>query len=128
MSKPKETEFVTKDSGERREYDTGSVRDRATGKGNFYLIPSGPLLRLAQLYERGSTKYGPRNWQKGQPLMASFYDSAMRHLNQLKAGEATEDHATAVVWNMFGYMFTLTEIEAGRLPKELDDRPPEGQG
>ncbi len=115
--------FVTKDSGARREYATGSVRDRQDGKGRFDLIPLEPLRRLAKLYERGAVKYGPNNWTKGQPLMASFYDSALRHLADLRAGEPTEDHCAAVLWNIIGFMWTLDEIKAGRLPKDLDDRP-----
>ena len=123
-NKPEEKAFVTKDSGDRRSFITGSVRDRAAGKGRFDLIPTLPLRRLAGLYERGAIKYGDRNWQQGQPLMSSYIDSASRHLNSLIAGEPTEDHAIAVCWNMFAYIYTLNEIEAGRLPKELDDRPP----
>lgn len=116
--------YVTKDSGERRKYATGSVRDSRKGKGRFDLIPLEPLRRLAGLYERGAEKYEPNNWKRGQPLMSSFFDSAFRHLADLQAGEPTEDHAAAVLWNVVGYMWTLDEIEAGRLPKELDDRPP----
>jgi len=118
-----EKTFVTKDSGQRQEWNTGSVRDNATGKGRFDLIPTEPLRRLAQLYERGCLKYGERNWEKGQPLMR-YIDSAMRHLNCLIAGEPLEDHATAVVWNMFGFIFTKTRCDAGLLPKELDNMPP----
>lgn len=119
--------FVTKDSGERQEYDTGSKRDTREGKGRFDLIPTMPLRRLAGLYERGASKYGDANWQKGQPLMR-YVDSLMRHTNNLVSGEPTEDHLAAIAWNAFGYMWTLNEIECGRLPKELDDRPaPEPQ-
>lgn len=121
------SEFITKDSGQRQEFGTGSKRDLRTGKGRFDLIPTMPLRRMAELYERGADKYGVRNWEKGQPLMR-YIDSAMRHLNNLVAGEPTEDHATAVCWNLFGYIWTLNEIEHGRLPKVLDDRPlPEPQ-
>lgn len=116
-------QFVTKDSGKRQEFSTGSVRDLNVGKGRFDLIPTMPLRRLADLYERGAAKYGDRNWQKGQPLMR-YIDSAMRHLNCLVAGEPLEDHASSTAWNMFAFEFTLAEIEAGRLPAELDDRPP----
>jgi hypothetical protein len=116
--------FVTKDSGKRRKYQTGSVRDRQEGKGRFDLVPLEPIRRLAKLYERGAVKYGPSNWKKGQPLKASYFDSAFRHLADLAAGEPTEDHAAAVLWNIVGYMWTLSEIEAGRLPLELDDRDP----
>lgn len=123
-SRTADKDFVTKDSGDRRDFGTGSVRDRAVGKGRYDLIPTMPIRRLAGLYERGAIKYGPSNWKKGQPLMASFIDSAKRHLDQLIAGEPTEDHASSVLWNVIGYMWTLNEIEAGRLPKSLDDRPP----
>jgi hypothetical protein len=85
------------------------------------------MRRLAGLYERGAEKYQDRNWEKGQPL-SSFVDSLMRHTNNLVAGEPEEDHAAAIMWNAAGYMWTLAEIEAGRLPVELDDRPdPEPQ-
>lgn len=118
-----EKDFITKDSGERQEFSTGSVRDTATGKGRFDLIPTEPLRRLAKLYERGAVKYGERNWEKGQPLMR-YVDSAMRHLNCLVAGEPLEDHAVAVAWNMFAFMYTQSMIAGGLLPKELDNLPP----
>lgn len=117
------SEFVTKDSGARQEFDTGAVRDIQEGKGRFDLIPTLPIRRLAQLYERGAIKYGDNNWQKGIPLMR-YIDSLERHVNSLKAGEPTEDHAIAIVWNAFGYIWTLNEIQHGRLPAELDNRPP----
>ncbi len=67
-----------KDSGERREFSTGSVRDVRKGKGRFDLIPPCALLLLAQHYENGAVKYGDRNWEKGQPL-SSYVDSMLRH-------------------------------------------------
>ena len=115
--------FITKDSGERQEFGTGSKRDTREGKGRFDLIPTAPLRRLAGLYERGAAKYGDRNWEKGQPL-SRYIDSALRHLNCLLAGEPEEDHAAAVAWNMFGLMYTTEMIAAGRLPAELSDLPP----
>lgn len=119
--------YVTKDSGARQEFSTGSRRDIAKGKGRFDLIPTIPLRRLAGLYERGAEKYGDRNWEKGQPLMR-YIDSLLRHANCLLAGEPVEDHAAAIAWNAFGFMHTEEMIAAGRLPKELDDRPtPEPQ-
>lgn len=119
--------FITKDNGERQAFETGSVRDTRAGKGRYDLIPTGPYRRLAQVYERGAQKYEANNWRKGQDLMR-YIDSAKRHIEELVAGEPSEDHAAQAVWNLFGYMWTLTEVEAGRLPKELDNRyPPEPQ-
>lgn len=110
------------DSGNRENFDTGSVRDTREGKGRFDLIPHYPLKRLAQHYENGAKKYGDRNWEKGQPLMR-FIDSAERHLNNIKSGDRSEDHESAVLWNIMGYMYTLDKIESGLLPEELDNRP-----
>lgn len=115
--------FVTKDSGSREEWSTGSKRDTRVGKGRFDLIPVLALRRLAGLYERGALKYGERNWEKGQPL-ARYVDSAMRHLTQLLAGDTEEDHAVAVAWNMFAFMWTEAMIRLGRLPAELNNMPP----
>ena len=119
--------FQVKDSGERQAFETGSQRDSREGKGRFDLLPTLPTRELAIHYEQGAVKYGDHNWKKGQPLMR-YVDSAMRHINALVAGEPTENHAIAASWNMFSYRWTLNEIENGRLPKELDDRPePEPQ-
>lgn len=112
--------FITRDSGERQAFSTGSVRDTREGKGRFDLIPSYPQKRLAQLYERGAKKYGDNNWQKGQPL-SRYMDSAARHLADFLDGDHVEDHLASVVWNVYAFMWTEREINAGRLPKELDD-------
>lgn len=112
--------FITRDSGERQQFPTGSVRDTREGKGRFDLIPSMPLRRLAQLYERGAKKYGDSNWQKGQPL-SRYMDSAFRHLADFLDGDHVEDHLASVVWNVFSFMWTEREIKEGRLPAELDD-------
>lgn len=115
--------FITRDSGKRQEFPTGSRRDSAEGKGRFDLIPPYPLTRLAQLYERGAAKYGDRNWEKGQPVMR-YMDSLLRHATNFLEGEDTEDHLAAIVFNAFGAIFTLRQIELGKLPVELDDRLP----
>lgn len=114
--------FVTKDSGERQEFETGSVRDTRDGKGRYDLLPPAAMRRLAQLYERGALKYGDRNWEKGQPVMR-YVDSAMRHLFNFLEGEETEDHLAAAAWNALGAIETLERVKAGTMPAKLDDRP-----
>lgn len=113
-------EFETKDSGRREEFQTGSRRDTREGKGRFDLIPAYPLFRLADLYERGAAKYGDRNWEKGQPL-GRYLDSAFRHLMNYQDGDRSEDHLTAVVWNIFGYLWTEEMIRRGQLTEALAD-------
>src|ERR1035437_9660283 len=111
-----------KDSGTRREFGTGAVRDIQENKGRFDLIPYNALKRLAIHYQKGCEKYGDRNWEKGIPLSA-YYNSMTRHLNETFLGHTDEDHETATVWNALCYLQTLMWIEEGVLPKELDDRP-----
>jgi len=109
--------FMTKDSGRREEFSSGMVRDSREGKGRYDLITPFGLQRLAQLYERGASKYAPRNWEQGA-VFSRFLDSAERHLEQYKMGLTDEDHLAAVAWNVFAIMHFE---ELGRT--DLDDRP-----
>lgn len=117
LSMRRSREFITKDSGERQEFETGMVRDTQTGKPRYDLIPSLALRRVADLYARGAEKYGDNNWHKGQPFSRTLA-SLERHLHQFKDGETDEDHLAAVVWNTLAIMHYQ---ETGR--DELDDLP-----
>jgi hypothetical protein len=108
--------------GKRVRQPGGGEREEAAGKGRFDLVPAYPHRRLAQHYENGAKKYADRNWEKGLPL-GRFVDSAERHFNQFKDGDRSEDHLAAILWNIYGYIWTEREIEAGRLPKELATVP-----
>lgn len=109
-----------KDSGERQEFETGSVRDTNIGKGRFDLIAPYAMLRIAQHYENGARKYGDHNWTLGQPL-SRYMDSAMRHMTKIIMGLEDEDHLSAACWNLLAVIETQKRIELGILPKELDD-------
>lgn len=111
-----------KDSGARQQWDTGSRRDIREGKGRFDLIPALFLRRLAKHFENGAKKYGDRNWEKGQPL-SRYLDSALRHMMSVQEGLEDEDHLAAAAWNIQAIMWTLEEVRAGRLPRELADLP-----
>lgn len=158
-----------KDSGNRREFDSGAVRDIAEGKGRCDLLPldcvadyfnmfdnpkfmnpkSGTVrsvlnelnevqfytksgtaeihvlnaiedfiggafknevgfafMELAKHYEQGAWKYTERNWQKGIPCHC-YIDSCVRHLLKWYDGWDDEPHDRAVLWNLFGLMWTL---------------------
>ena len=110
------------DSGARQEFNTGSVRDTNEGKPRFDLISLLASYRLAKHYANGSLKYGDRNWEKGQPL-ARYIESAERHLFKLKMGFTDEDHESAAIWNIMAYVHTKMMIQAGSLPKELNNMP-----
>lgn len=113
---------VTKDSGSRREFQTGSVRDAAEGKGRYDLISPIALMRLAQLYERGAVKYAARNWEKGQPVSV-YMDCTMRHLQKHLMGYRDEDHLAAAMWNVAAMIHTEHQCARGKLPIGLVDWP-----
>jgi len=97
-------EFVTKDSGQREEFDSGAKRDTQTGKPRYDLIPAGPLKRLAELMARGAEKYDDNNWTKGMPA-SRFLASLMRHIEAYRLGDREEDHLAGVVFNAFALMY-----------------------
>lgn len=109
-----------KDSGQRRDFTTGSRRDVATGKGRFDLLPFEVMEALAKHYEKGATKYGDDNWKKGQPLSV-YLDSGLRHTMRWGMGEADEDHLIAGIWNLVAAWWTQDKIRKGELPIELGD-------
>lgn len=116
------SEFVTKDSGVREEWATGSRRDSRQGKGRYDLLSPLALRRITGVLERGAAKYGDRNWEKGQPL-SRYADSALRHLFQWIEGKRDEDHLGQAAWNLLAALHTEEAIDRGRLPAELNDLP-----
>lgn len=114
--------FKIKDHGVREEMATGSVRDTQQGKPRFDLVPASTITKLAMHYAEGSTKYGDRNWEKGQPI-TRYMASAERHLQYFKMGLNDEPHLIACIWNLVAIDWTLDAIASGLLPGELDDRP-----
>lgn len=95
--------FVTKDSGKREQFETGSQRDTQHGKPRYDLIPPLPLKRIAELYARGAEKYGDHNWALGQPV-SRMAASMERHLQSWRLGEHDEDHLAALVFNAIAIM------------------------
>lgn len=114
--------FVTTTTPEHDTFDTGSVRGDRTGKGRYDLLPREAIHRVAQLYERGATAYGDRNWERGQPF-SRVVDSMLRHAFQAAAGMDDEDHLAAVAWNALALITFEERIARGELPAELDDLP-----
>jgi len=103
------TEYITKDSGERQQFDSGMKRDTESGKPRFDLIvPEGVpyeeqmLTRFAMLMSRGAEKYDARNWEQAdsEEEIKRAKSSAFRHFFQWLCGERDEDHAVAVMFNL----------------------------
>lgn len=102
-----------KDSGNRREFSSGAVRDMQDGKGDMVSIPWESILRLSRHYEAGAKKYIRWNYRKGIPV-SSFIDSALRHLAKYQCGEDDEDHLSAAAFNILGAMLmenTMPEMQ-----------------
>ena len=93
-----------KDSGNRRGFESGAVRDMAEGKGRCDLLPACAILRLSKHYENGAKKYEDRNWERGIPISVMI-DSGMRHLLKYMDGQTDEDHLVAAAWNIMGAMW-----------------------
>lgn len=115
-------EWDLKDSGHRREFDTGAQRDRAEGKGRYDLLQVLALPRIARILEKGAKKYEARNWERGMPLSV-YLDSALRHLCQYIEGLQDEDHLGQAAWNLLSAMQTEEMCARGLLPTTLLDLP-----
>lgn len=118
----KSTDYLIKDSGQRRDFGTGAVRDMAVGKGRFDLLPWAVIRALAIHYEKGCQKYGDRNWEDGIPIH-SFLDSAIRHASQVVDGQNDENHLIAAIWNLVCAYQTILWIQEGKRPVKLYDLP-----
>lgn len=113
--------FGMKDGGKRTSYATGAVREpQDVSKGRYDLLSPIALRRLAQHYATGAEKYGASNMRKGLPL-SRYLDSGMRHFTQLLAGDTSEDHCAAVLWNLCEFLHTQDRIVAKVLSADLDD-------
>lgn len=88
-----------KDSGERRQFDTGAVRDIQEGKGRMDLLPWAAVMEVSKHCEAGAVKYGEHNVDKGIPTH-SLCDSAARHLAKYLDGWDDEPHLLAAAWNL----------------------------
>ena len=117
------------DSGNRREFETGAVRDMAEGKGRMDLLPWAAIMEVSKHCEAGAVKYGEHNIDKGIPTH-SLCDSAARHLAKYLDGWEDEPHLLAATWNLlWAIQMTLKKPEMvdtpWREPEEVEKTPEE---
>ena len=113
--------YITKDSGERQEYESGMHRDLQIGKPRFDLIDQKMLLRWAHLMARGAEKYGEDNWRKAnsEEELKRFKASAYRHFYQwFNEMDKEEDHGAATLFNI-----AAAEYLKERLNNETESLP-----
>lgn len=97
-NKPVESPHIL-DSGNRREFASGAVRDIQEGKGRMDLLPWAAIMEVSKHCENGAKKYGEHNIDKGIPTH-SLCDSAARHLAKYLDGWTDEPHLLAAAWNL----------------------------
>jgi hypothetical protein len=110
-------EWVTKDSGERKQFSTGMVRDSGKYYDRYDLVDTDMLKRWAELMGRGAEKYGENNWRKAttEEELKRFKQSAFHHFMKWWREEDTqEDHAAAVFFNIGGA--EMVKAKLGHLP------------
>lgn len=109
----KNKKFTTKDSGKRKEFASGMMRDINDTKPMYTLIWQPIITRLAELMTRGAKKYGKHNWKlaSGEEELERFKDSALRHMYQYLEGDESEDHCAAVMFNLMGAEFVKEKIK-----------------
>lgn len=107
---PTAKKYQLKDSGERKTFSTGMVRD-SHAKTEFDRVYDGPMLdRWAELLTVAAReKYpdlenGKPNWMlaETEEELIRFKKSAARHFRQWIRGDVDEDHAAAVIFNLNG--------------------------
>ncbi|MDE1813916.1 MAG: hypothetical protein KGH87_09120 [Thaumarchaeota archaeon] len=110
--------FQIKDSGERKEFASGMVRDTGNGKVRYNRVLSGPMFkRWAEHLHKGAVKYpdvapGVANWTlaSGEEELQRAKESALGHMIDWLDGKTDEDHAAAVFFNI-----NLAEYTKGRI-------------
>lgn len=110
------------DSGERRTFKSGAVRDRGDLKPRPDLISPHAQMREGMIMTLGGIKYELRNWERGLPI-SECLASAQRHIEQYKRGDTDEDHMAQARWNLGVILHFEEEIKAGRMDPAIDDMP-----
>lgn len=110
------------DSGERRQFEGGAVRDRGEFKPRPDLISPHANMREGAILAAGAEKYDLRNWEQGMPISECFA-SAMRHMEKYKLGCVDEDHLAMARTNLGFMLHFEEEIKAGGLGPKWDDMP-----
>lgn len=110
------------DSGTRRGFQTGAVRDAQADKGRFDLLQPVAIFLVSLILQWGGKKYADRNWEKGIPISV-YLDSGLRHVFKYLAGLREEPHLSQACWNFLCALWTAVQVDKGRLPAALNDLP-----
>jgi hypothetical protein len=110
---------MLKDEGKRIDFGEGTaLREPDEDRPAPVLMSPFALERVAQHYANGAKKYAPRNWEKGMPF-SRYLNSALRHTLSYMKGDRSEDHLSAIVWNIMAIIHfeELGQTQWDDLPK-----------
>lgn len=93
-----------------REFASGAKRDNDNLKSAIHNLKGYTRLRFGYHMRLGANKYGDANWEKGIPTK-SYEESTDRHWAKYLAGDRSEDHLSAMIFNIQGIM--LNEQKEG---------------
>ena len=104
--------YITKDSGKRKEYKSGMVRDLQDDKPRYDLIYEPFLTDFAELLSRGAKKYGENNWMLADSVeeLKRFKASAWRHFIQFMRGDTDEAHHSAIAFNIAAIQMMMDKL------------------
>ena len=83
----------------KRVFESGSQRDDDTDKPLVNHLDAYTRLRFGYLLRMGANEYGKNNWKKGQPTESAL-ESLNRHLARYELGDRSEDHLSAIIFNV----------------------------
>ncbi len=97
-----------------------------SGKLRFDLLPVKPLMKVAEVYTIGATKYDDRNWEKGLKW-GRVFAAMLRHAWKWWGGEQRDavdgqHHLASVVWcalALMEYEDTHPELDDREKPKQM---------
>lgn len=95
---------------ESRVFDSGAQRDSNANKPFVHSLKGYTRIRFGYHMTTGAKKYGDKNWEKGIPTEC-YLESVDRHLARYLAGDRSEDHLSALIFNIQGCM--LNEQKEG---------------
>ncbi len=97
-------------------FKSGAVRSADAISTRYDLISPIGLRRLAETYAEGALKYSDNNWLKGFPA-SDILNHLMKHIDQFRLGDKSEDHLAHAAWGLFALMhFQETRPDLMELP------------
>jgi hypothetical protein len=108
-----------KDSGERKTFNSGMLRETSGNRPRFDLIfplnqkyEDSMLYNLGVVLAKGVEKYSARNFENCNSIeeLERFKEASFRHFFQFMTGEMDEDHLGALLFNLNAINYLMKKI------------------